>query len=139
VLDSIVGTPLPGDEILEIIPVCAPWNALGRYKYKAKLQPGATKKGKAVKEVLDRWKAASTKKGVVDETARDTERMWPREVELIKALKPEETFNVVPVGKVRVMMAGGTGGNAAGGGGGSKKGAGGKGKGGRGGKGSKRS
>ncbi|KAK2930045.1 hypothetical protein FoTM2_010385 [Fusarium oxysporum f. sp. vasinfectum] len=109
VLDSIVGTPLPGDEILEIIPVCAPWNALGRYKYKAKLQPGATKKGKAVKEVLDRWKAASTKKGVVDETARDTERMWPREVELIKALKPEETFNVVPVGKVRVMMAGGTG------------------------------
>ncbi|KAF4450825.1 hypothetical protein F53441_6096 [Fusarium austroafricanum] len=138
VLDSIVGTPLPGDEILEIIPVCAPWNALGRYKYKAKLQPGATKKGKAVKEVLDRWKAASTKKGVVDENARDVERMWPREVELIKALKPEETFNVVPVGKVRVMMAGGTGGNASGGGSG-KKGAGGKGKGGRGGKGSKRS
>ncbi|KAF9769552.1 hypothetical protein IL306_013029 [Fusarium sp. DS 682] len=139
VFDSIVGTPLPGDEILEIIPVCAPWNALGRYKYKAKLQPGATKKGKAVKEVLDRWKAASNKKGVVDENARDTERMWPREVELIKALKPEETFNVVPVGKVRVMMAGGTGGNAGGGGGSGKKGAGGKGKGGRGGKGSKRS
>ncbi|KAF4335836.1 RNA-binding ous to eukaryotic snRNP [Fusarium beomiforme] len=140
VFDSIVGTPLPGDEIIEIIPVCAPWNALGRYKYKAKLQPGATKKGKAVKEVLDRWKAASNKKGVVDENARDTERMWPREVELIKTLKPEETFNVVPVGKVRVMMAGGTGGNAGGGTGGSgKKGAGGKAKGGRGGKGSKRS
>ncbi|KAJ4263759.1 hypothetical protein NW762_005792 [Fusarium torreyae] len=137
-LDSIVGTPLPGDEILELIPVCAPWNALGRFKYKAKLQPGATKKGKAVKEVLDRWKAASNKKGAVDESARDSERMWPREVELIKALKPEETFNVVPVGKVRVMMAGGTGGSGGGGGGG-KKGAGGKGKGGRGGKGSKRS
>ncbi|KAM0193967.1 hypothetical protein ACHAPI_007396 [Fusarium lateritium] len=126
-LDALVGMPLPGDEILEIVPVCAPWNALGRYKYKAKLQPGATKKGKAVKEVLDRWKAAPNKKGVVDETARDSERMWPREVELIKALKPEETFNVVPVGKVRVLMAGG---NSGGGGGGGKKGA--KGKGGRG-------
>jgi predicted ribosome quality control (RQC) complex YloA/Tae2 family protein len=133
VLDAIVGTPLPDDEILEIIPVCAPWNALGRYKYKAKLQPGATKKGKAVKEVLERWKAVSTKKGVVDENARDKDRMWPREVELIKALKPEETFNVVPVGKVRVMMAGG---NSGSGGSGGKKGAGGKGK--RGGRGSKK-
>ncbi|RGP67463.1 hypothetical protein FLONG3_8511 [Fusarium longipes] len=132
-LDAIVGTPLPGDEILEIVPVCAPWNALGRYKYKAKLQPGATKKGKAVKEVLERWKAASTKKGVVDENARDKDRMWPREVELIKALKPEETFNVVPVGKVRVMMAGGSSGSGSSGG---KKGAGGKGK--RGGRGSKK-
>ncbi|KAI8722298.1 hypothetical protein NCS52_00373300 [Fusarium sp. LHS14.1] len=136
-LDALVGTPLPGDEILEAIPVCAPWNALGRVKYKAKLQPGTTKKGKAVKEVLDRWKAGPSKKGAVDETSRDSERMWPREVELIKALKPEETFNVVPVGKVRVMMSGGSGGGSGGG----KKGGGGKGqgKGGRGGKGSKRS
>ncbi|KAM5346556.1 hypothetical protein ACJ41O_009561 [Fusarium nematophilum] len=139
-LDALVGTPLPGDEILEAIPVCAPWNALGRFKYKAKMQPGATKKGKAVKEVLDRWKADSGKKGAIDESSRDSERMWPREVELIKGLKPEETFNVVPVGKVRVMMAGGSGGG--GGGGGGKKGGGGgkgQGKGGRGGKGSKRS
>ncbi|KAF4971861.1 hypothetical protein FZEAL_9734, partial [Fusarium zealandicum] len=109
-LDALVGTPLPSDEILEAIPVCAPWNALGRFKYKAKMQPGATKKGKAVKEVLDRWKAATGRKGAVDETARDSDRMWPREVELIRALKPEETFNVVPVGKVRVMMSGGSGG-----------------------------
>ncbi|KAJ9623989.1 hypothetical protein H2203_005436 [Taxawa tesnikishii (nom. ined.)] len=48
-LDALVGAPLPGDEILEAIPVCAPWGALGRYKYKAKLQPGAQKKGKAVR------------------------------------------------------------------------------------------
>lgn len=140
-LDALVGTPLPGDEILEIVPVCAPWNALGRFKYKAKLQPGATKKGKAVKEVLDRWRAAATKRGVVDETARDSERMWPREVELLRALKPEETYNCVPVGKVRVMMAGGTGGGGGGSGGSGKKGGGGskgQGKGGRGGKGSKR-
>ncbi|KAH6894155.1 hypothetical protein B0T10DRAFT_240201 [Thelonectria olida] len=141
VLDSLVGTPLLGDEILEIVPVCAPWNALGRFKYKAKLQPGTTKKGKAVKEVLDRWKFASNRKGVVDETARDSERMWPREVELIKALKPEETYNCVPVGKVRVMMAGGTSGGSGGNSGSGKKGGGGskgQGKGGRGGKGSKR-
>ncbi|KAI5464562.1 hypothetical protein BGZ63DRAFT_401495 [Mariannaea sp. PMI_226] len=144
-LDSLVGKPLPGDEILEIIPVCAPWNALGRVKYKAKMQPGATKKGKAVKEILDRWKAASSRKGVVDETSRDAERMWPREVELLKSLKPEETYNCVPVGKVRVMLSGGMASSSGGGGGSSgsgKKGGGGskgQGRGGKGGKGSKRS
>lgn len=132
-LDVLVGTPLPGDEILEAIPVCAPWTALGKFKYKAKLQPGATKKGKAVKEVVERWKADSGKKGAVDEAARDSERMWPREVELIKGFKAEEVINCVPVGKVRVMMAGGS----SGGGGGGGKGKG-QGKGGRGGRGSKK-
>ncbi|CRK19325.1 hypothetical protein BN1723_002538 [Verticillium longisporum] len=127
-LDGLVGTPLVGDEIVEAIPVCAPWNALGRFKYKVKFQPGPVKKGKAVKEVLERWKLVATKKGVVDERAQDSERMWPREVELIKAFKPEEVINSVPVGKLKVMMG-------AGGGGGGK---GSSGKGGRGGKGSKR-
>ena len=132
-LDALVGTPLPGDEILEVIPVCAPWNALVKSKYKVKLQPGAVKKGKAVKEILERWKAAPTKKGVVDETARDGERMWPREVELIKGLKAEEVINNVPVSKLRVMTTGGTAGGSGGGKGGK-----GVGKGGKGGKGGKR-
>ncbi|KAI1140764.1 hypothetical protein F5Y05DRAFT_286055 [Hypoxylon sp. FL0543] len=118
-LDSLVGTPLPGDEILEVIAMCAPYGALSRCKYKAKMQPGAQKKGKAVKEILEAWKTASTKKGVVDERSEDKEKMWPREVELFKALKPEEVINVVPVGKVRVMMSG------AGGGAGDSKGKGG--------------
>ncbi|KAI1488569.1 fibronectin-binding protein A N-terminus-domain-containing protein [Biscogniauxia mediterranea] len=95
-LDSLVAHPLPGDEILEAIPVCAPYAALGRCKYKVKLQPGTLKKGKAVKEILDVWKNVSTKKGVVDEKALDKEKMWPREVELIKALKPEDIVNTIP-------------------------------------------
>ncbi|KAJ0160757.1 Ribosome quality control complex subunit 2, partial [Colletotrichum tanaceti] len=102
-LDALVGTPLAGDEILEAVPVCAPWSAMGKFKYKAKLQPGAVKKGKAVKEVFERWKADSSRKGALDERSQDREKMWPREVELIKALKAEESINVVPVGKVRVM------------------------------------
>ncbi|KYK60654.1 serologically defined colon cancer antigen 1 [Drechmeria coniospora] len=135
-LDVLVGTPLPGDEILEAIPVCAPWTALGKLKYRIKLQPGAMKKGKAVKEIVEKWKMDSGKKGAVDETARDAERMWPREVELIKALKPEEVMNSVPVGKVKIMTSGGLSGSGSG------KGKGGKGKeqgkGGRGGRGSKK-
>ncbi|EDO01045.1 hypothetical protein SS1G_03519 [Sclerotinia sclerotiorum 1980 UF-70] len=135
-LDTFVGLPLPGDEILEAIPVCAPWAAMGKYKYKAKIQPGAQKKGKAVREILGKWIAAASAKNVLDESSLDIERIWPRELDLIKGLKPEETTNVVPVGKVRVMMAGGSAGAAAPKGEKGKSGAGGGG--GRGGKGSKR-
>lgn len=133
-LDSLVGLPLPGDEILEVIPVCGPYGAIGRLKYKVKLQPGSQKKGKAVKEVLEAWKHVAGKKGVLDEKSLDKERMWPREVELLKSLKPEEAVNCIPVGKVRVMVMGGS----VGGGGGGDKGKG-KGKGGgSGGKGKKK-
>lgn len=137
-LDTLVGTPLAGDEIIEVIPVCAPWNALVRFKYKVKMQPGSVKKGKAVKEVLDRLKTDSARKGVIDESARDKEKMWPREIELIKALKPEEIVNTIPVSKVRVMLAGASGGDKGSGGGKGKGGGKSQGKGGRGGKGSKK-
>ena len=89
-LDSLVAAPLPGDEILSAIPVCAPWTALGKYKYKAKLQPGSTKKGKAVREILGAWAAAEANKRNVDESAEDGERIWPREVELVQGLKERE-------------------------------------------------
>ncbi|KAK4178872.1 fibronectin-binding protein A N-terminus-domain-containing protein [Triangularia setosa] len=140
-LDSLVGTPMPGDEILEAVPVCGPWGALGKLKYKVKLQPGQVKKGKAVKEIFERWKLASGKKGVVDQKGEDGEKMWPREVELIRGVKVEEVLGVVPVGKVTVMAGGGMlGGGGAGdnkkggGGGGGGQSKGGKGKGGGGGK-----
>lgn len=122
-LDTLVGTPRPGDEILEVVAICAPITALGKVKYKVKMQPGPMKKGKAVKEIIERWKIDTNKKGVVDETSRDSERMWPREVELIKTLKAEEMVNTVPTGKVRLMISGGSGGGK----GGSGKGSGGKG------------
>ncbi|KAL1835730.1 hypothetical protein VTJ49DRAFT_6155 [Mycothermus thermophilus] len=90
VLDSLVGTPLPGDEIIDVVPVCAPWAALARVKYKAKLQPGQMKKGRAIKDIVERWRSAAAagasgsgsgsggKKGgqaVVDEKSEDPEKM----------------------------------------------------------------
>lgn len=133
-LDALVGTPRPGDEILEAVAVCAPYAALGRCKYRVKMQPGALKKGKAVKEILEKWKAdaaVAAKKGWVDEEARDAEKMWPREVELLKAFKAEDAINCVPVGRLRVVLSGGVGGG--GGSGGGKGGSGGGGGGGSGG------
>lgn len=128
-LDALIGTPLAGDEILEALPVCAPWAALNKFKYKVKLQPGQQKKGKAVREILARWAKDGSDPRRIDQQAQDSERIWPREAELIKGWRDVEIMGVLPVKTVRVMMAGG--------GAEKGKGRGGKG-GGRGGKGSKK-
>ncbi|OQO11630.1 hypothetical protein B0A48_03357 [Cryoendolithus antarcticus] len=130
-LDSYVGASLPGDEIIDIIPVCAPWAALAKHKYKVKMQPGQTKKGKAVREMLGAWVKASKDKRALDEKSEDKEKIWPREAELLQGLKETEVVGVVPVKMVRVVLSHaekGKGGAAARGGKG----------GGRGGKGSKK-
>lgn len=106
-LDAFTGRPLPSDEILSAIPVCAPWTALSTYKYKAKIQPGSTKRGKAVKEILTIWDHAGKDAKAVDKASQDMERLWPKEIELIRSWKEMEVVGVVPVGKVRVMIAGG--------------------------------
>lgn len=124
-IPALVGTPHPEDEIIAAIPICAPWASLGRYKYRVKLQPGAVKKGKAVKEIIGRWVAETTIGKVKKEQAEDlglsladAEKLRTREGELIKTWKETEIINTVPVGKVRVMGA--TGGGGGGGGGDSK-------------------
>ncbi|KAJ5287169.1 hypothetical protein N7478_002855 [Penicillium angulare] len=145
-IPALVGTPTPDDEILAAIPVCAPWGAMGKYKYKVKLQPGAVKKGKAVKEIIGRWVSETTTGKVKKDHAEDAgipradaERLRAREGELIKGWKDTEIINTMPVSKVRIMTAGAAGGGGGGGdkgkgkGGGGGKGAGG-GKGGKGGK-----
>ncbi|KAG9206534.1 hypothetical protein G6514_003366 [Epicoccum nigrum] len=112
-LDAFTGRPLPGDTILSAIPVAAPWAALASYKYKAKIQPGSTKRGKAVKEVLSIWDHAGKDPKVLDRHSQDVERIWPKEIELIRGWKEPEVVSVLPVAKVRVMIAGGRRGAAA--------------------------
>jgi predicted ribosome quality control (RQC) complex YloA/Tae2 family protein len=135
ILNRLVGKLLPGDEVISAVAICAPWNALANYKFKAKMQPGGIKKGKAAREVLFKWQADTKVPRNLDQKSEDAERIWPREAELIAGLKETEIISVMSVGKVRVMMAGGKDGGA-------NKGSGGKGakggKSGRGGKGSKR-
>ncbi|RDW90585.1 putative DUF814 domain protein [Aspergillus mulundensis] len=133
-LPALVGTPHVDDEVLAAIPVCAPWSSLGKYKYRVKLQPGAVKKGKAVKEILGRWVSETTTGKAKKEHAEDAgisraaaEKLRAREGELLKGWKDTEIINTVPVGKVRIMIAGGGGDKGkAKGGGGNKGGKGGK-------------
>jgi predicted ribosome quality control (RQC) complex YloA/Tae2 family protein len=121
-LDAFTGRPLPDDKLLSAIPICAPWSALSAYKYKAKLQPGSLKRGKAVKEILMKWDHAGKDPRALDKNSKDVERIWPEEIELIRGWKETEVVGCVAVSKVRVMMAGGRDGAGNGGGpGGAKK------------------
>ena len=138
-LDSFVGAPLAGDDILEAIFVCGPWDAIGsRCRWRVKIQPGTTKKGKAVREVLAKWNHTITEgekkkrpgSGEGNETMLEEDKIRKREGELIRAIRESEVVGFVPVGKVSVVRGAGEKGEKARGGGG------GKGK--RGGKGSKK-
>ncbi|KAK5946003.1 hypothetical protein PMZ80_000142 [Knufia obscura] len=113
-IDLLVSEPVPGDELIAAIPVCAPWSALSKNKYKVKLQPGSLKKGKALKEIVGIWAGLGSKGAkVVDEKNADKERVWAREVELVKGWRVEEIVGVVPVRGVRIVMGGGAGANNA--------------------------
>ncbi|KIW62834.1 hypothetical protein PV04_10964 [Phialophora macrospora] len=134
-IDRLVPLPEPGDELLAAIPVVAPWNALTRQKYKIKLQPGTVKKGKVVKEIVGFWTSLGSRgPKVVDENNRERDRVWRRELELLKEWRVEEIVGAVPVKGCRIVQGGGLGGNlggsSGGGGGGKAKGGGGRGKGG---------
>ncbi|XP_021353469.1 nuclear export mediator factor Nemf-like isoform X2 [Mizuhopecten yessoensis] len=86
-LDSLTGIPVTEDELLYAIPVCAPYNCLVNYKYKVKLTPGSTKRGKASKTALNMFlhdKAATS-----------------REKDLMRILKDIDQSRNIP-GKVKV-------------------------------------
>jgi hypothetical protein len=71
------------------------------------------KKGKAVREIMTRWvEAGKPGPKVVDESAQDRERVWPREIECIQAWKVEEVIGLLLVGKVRVVQGSGVGGGS---------------------------
>lgn len=133
-LENFVGSPLPGDEILDLIVVCGPWDAMGgRLKWRVKIQPGTAKKGKAVKEILGAWgqeisEREKRKRPGAGEEGYEEDTVARREGELIKGLREVEVVGLVPVGKCKVMVGGGE----------KSRGAGAAGKGRRGGRGSKK-
>ena len=50
--DTLTGKPKKEDKILGIMAVCAPYPTLIKYKYKVKLVPGNTKRGKCLRFIM---------------------------------------------------------------------------------------
>ena len=81
-LKEFIASPKSVDIISDAVAVCAPWSALSRYKYKVKLTPGTTKKGKAARSIVEGFLAIP-----MDENGEDAEKMHPREKEMLASLK----------------------------------------------------
>ncbi|CAG9334530.1 unnamed protein product [Blepharisma stoltei] len=89
--DTLTGNPLPEDTLLYCIPMCAPHNATGTYKYRIKLMPGSLKKGKAVNMITFTWLNL--------ENITDTEK------QLIKSMSETEITTVL-LGKCTIATPG---------------------------------
>ncbi|XP_063831229.1 ribosome quality control complex subunit NEMF homolog [Ostrinia nubilalis] len=86
-LAQLTGAPLADDELLFAVPVVAPYSALHNYKYKVKLTPGTSKRGKAAKTAIQVF-------------LRDR-ACTARERDLLKAVKEENIARNFP-GKVKL-------------------------------------
>ncbi|CCF57321.1 hypothetical protein KAFR_0C03290 [Kazachstania africana CBS 2517] len=91
----------PGDEVVDIVPVFAPWPALLKYKYKVKIQPGSSKKTKSMAAILTYFKGRK-----VDTWSRDKELDWPKEHDLLNGLKEQELVPILCVDKLNVSIPG---------------------------------
>ncbi|KAF9105541.1 hypothetical protein BGX29_012023 [Mortierella sp. GBA35] len=119
VLDGLTGRPLPMDILQFAVPVCAPYGALQKFKYKVKLIPGTMKKGKAVKTAINHFlvnvngNSSSSDRdrepvegGLSGQELREAEAaLEAREKELIKMVKDEEAINAM-IGKSKVSAPG---------------------------------
>ncbi|TNN14970.1 Nuclear export mediator factor Nemf isoform 2 [Schistosoma japonicum] len=88
-LNSLTGQPNDDDLLLYAIPVCAPYSVLLKFKFRVKLNPGNTKRGKASKMALFQF--------ISDKSATNRER------ELIRAMKIEEVSRNFP-GCVKITL-----------------------------------
>lgn len=89
------------DEVLDIVPVCAPWPALLKYKYKIKIQPGNAKKTKTMHEILHYFATRP-----IDASATDKEVDWPAEHEMLKQLKEQDLILTLSMDKLKITIPG---------------------------------
>lgn len=89
------------DEVVDIVPVFAPWPALLKYKYKIKVQPGSGKKTKTINEITRHFLSRK-----IDTTNSDKEIDWSIEHEMIKSLKDQDLVLSVCVDKLKVTIPG---------------------------------
>lgn len=112
VLDTLTGSPLPEDNLLFAVPVCAPYISLQKYKYKVKLTPGSTKKGKGkyyqvnliyillINYLSSSYFIIKACKTAISFFLNDPQ-LTPREKELVKSI-PDTEMTLVMLGKCKV-------------------------------------
>ncbi|VDL19325.1 unnamed protein product [Hymenolepis diminuta] len=88
-LETLTGLPTTEDTILYALPFCAPYSALQKYKYRAKLIPGTQKRGKITRLAIHHFTS--------DKNTTDLEK------QLIQAIKEEDICRVMP-GSAKIIF-----------------------------------
>ena len=87
VLDSLTGVPVAEDSLLFAVPVVGPYSTMISYRFKVKVTPGSSKRGKAAKTALNVF--------LTDKSA------LARDKDLLKSVKDQDIARNLP-GKVKV-------------------------------------
>merc|ERR1712029_142869 len=86
-LDSLTGVPVAEDSLLFAVPVVGPYSTMVNYRFKVKVTPGSSKRGKAAKKALNVF--------LSDKAALS------RDKDLLKSVKDQDIARNLP-GKVKV-------------------------------------
>ncbi|KAF8767801.1 Nuclear export mediator factor Nemf like protein [Argiope bruennichi] len=89
-LNSLTGCPIPDDTLLYAVPVCGPYSSMLSYKYKVKIIPGSSRRGKAAKTALQIF--------LHEKTATQ------REKDLLRSIKDQDISRNLP-GKIKISTA----------------------------------
>ncbi|GFT99284.1 nuclear export mediator factor Nemf [Nephila pilipes] len=89
-LNSLTGCPTVSDTLLYAVPVCAPYSSMLPYKYKVKIIPGSSRRGKAAKTTLQIFMQEKT--------------TTPRERDLLRSVKDQDISRNLP-GKIKISTA----------------------------------
>ncbi|XP_053213804.1 ribosome quality control complex subunit NEMF-like [Panonychus citri] len=87
-MNSLTGQPMADDVLLYTIPVVAPYSALSSYKFKVKVFPGTSKRGKSAKTALSWFQA--------------DKMITQREKDLLKNAKDQDISRNLP-NKVKIL------------------------------------
>jgi hypothetical protein len=90
-LDTLTGQPRAEDSLLFAVPVCGPYAAMHKYKFKCKVAPGTMKKGKSV--------------GAAVSSIFQTESMTQGEKELLRGCSHDEMVHVM-ISNAKVQQSG---------------------------------
>ena len=94
-LSSIIWNP-KDDNVAHAIPMCAPYSAFSRAKFKVKILPGNMKKGKVTRAIIDYWRKMPISSELDSKSAA--------EHDIIDGLKEEAIIGCIPVSKLKVTL-----------------------------------
>ncbi|KAK9466345.1 hypothetical protein V1512DRAFT_263417 [Lipomyces arxii] len=100
--DILIARPTRDDVLVSALPVFAPWSAMAKVKYRIKVFPGVGKRAKILKKCHEFFIQGMG--DPIDQSSRDVERCWPREIELVKSVSDGEFALPVGVAKLRALV-----------------------------------